>query len=374
MKKIQVNNKILCDAISIASKFCSKKSTLPILSSIKVDITENGECTLSSFNSENFISKRINIHNISNECMSFCINLENGLFAFLKTISSDELLSIEVDEQNIKIKHSKGVADFPIISSSEFPEPKRFEDSECNTVSISPILLKEYINNGKFFVSTDELRPVLCGLYFDIKDNHLNVCATDARRLYTDSNPYISEKEFSFIVSGGALSAINDIASLSSKDLLFEINQSNIRIKSDDCDIVCRNVEGRFPNFRAVVISDDAIKTKVRFVTQDFVSMLNRMSIVNKGTNRLLILDIKNGKCNVMSEDVDYNKKNVENIECEIKGEDVKIGLNTEYLLNMVQTIDNDKFVMYIAESSRPILIREQTKPNKTLLLTPMTL
>jgi DNA polymerase-3 subunit beta len=223
-------------------------------------------------------------------------------------------------------------------------------------------------------VSADELRPVMCGLYFDIKDNHLNVCATDARRLYTDSNPYISEKEFSFIVSGGALSAINDIASLSSKDLLFEINQSNIRIKSDDCDIVCRNVEGRFPNFRAVVISDDAIKTKVRFVTQDFISMLNRMSIVNKGTNRLLILDINNGKCNVMSEDVDFNKKNVENIECEIKGEDVKIGLNTEYLLNMVQTIDNDKFVMYIAESNRPILIREQTKPNKTLLLTPMTL
>mgnify|MGYP002514242220 CR=1 FL=1 len=104
MKKIQVNNKILCDAISIASKFCSKKSTLPILSSIKVDITENGECTLSSFNSENYISKRINIQNISNECMSFCINLKNGLFAFLKTISSDELLSIDVDEQNIKIK------------------------------------------------------------------------------------------------------------------------------------------------------------------------------------------------------------------------------------------------------------------------------
>lgn len=369
MKRLDVNSALLCSVFSKASVFC-KKSTTPILETVKVKVLKD-VCILSSYDGENFILYRLPICCTDETDFSFCIPMQSGFLLFLKTLGNQSI-SLFIEGDTLKLRYKdRNMSKFPILDSSNFIEPKEVEGGHY--VQINPEHIKNFLSSGKAFTSSDELRPIMGGVYLEVKDNKLTSSATDAHKLYVDSVDFENSEELSFIINQNAISAIVEMANgVKDGELLdFYVCNNNISITSNDCRIVCRNIEGRFPNFRAVIPNESNVVTKVRFVTSDFISLLNRMVIVTKGTKPLIKINIENGACKITCEDVDFNRKNEEVVECEVKGENMIIGLDASSLLSLVSNVQNEKFVMYIFAPDIPITIKEQGK-NKVLLLSPM--
>lgn len=372
MKKIIVECSLLSSAIAKASRFCPKKPMIPIMGCLKIDINED-KCTLLSFDNENSISYTFNVENYDERNFSFCMPMNQGVESFLKTLGT-EVIALIVDENNtsINIQYSKGASEFPIMPSSEFMMPTPNVEYE-HSFQVKGEVINRFINNGKGFCSSDELRPIMCGAYLEVRNSELTICTTDAHQMFVDKDNCTSTSDFSFVINQSVFPAVCDVAN-NNEYLTFEIGERNISISSEDTIITCRSVEGRFPNFRAVIPDISKANTRVRFVTKGFISAVNRVAITAQTINPVCVLDIKDSTCETSSEDLDYNKKSKEKVDCEVKGNDLKIGLNAKSLSNMLSVIDNEKFVMYITESNKPIILMEQDKPNKILLITPMVL
>lgn len=371
MKRLDVNSALLSSVFSKASVFC-KKNTTPILETVKVEVKKD-VCILSSYDGENFISCELPICCTEETDFSFCIPMQSGFLPFLKTLGNQSI-SLFIEGDTLKLRYKdRNMSKFPILDSSNFIEPILVEGG--HSVQVNFEHLKNFLSIGKAFTASDTLRPVLNGIYLEVKDNKLTSSATDSRKLYVDSVDFLNSEEFSFIINQNAFSAIIEMANSIKEGELLDVYvcENNVSLKSNNCNIICRNIEGRFPNVRVVIQDESNALTKVRFVTNEFISLLNRMIIVTKGTKPLIKINIENGACKITCEDVDFNRKNEEVVECEVKGENMTIGLDASSLLSLVSNVQNEKFVMYIFAPNKPITIKEQGK-NKVMLLSPMVL
>ncbi len=370
MKRLDVNSALLYSVMSKVSVFC-RKNTNPSLECIKADILED-TCVLSSSDSENFISYKLPIFATEEVNFSFCIPMNSGFLPFLKTLGNQSI-SLFIEDGTLKLRYrDRNISKFPILDTSNFIEPK--QTGEGSLIQINPKHIKNFLTSARVFTSNDDLRPIMSGIYLETKDNKLTCSATDACKLFVDSIDFENNaNETSLIINKNAVSAICEMTNEMKEDELLDFNvcDNNISINSKNCLIICRKIEGRFPNFRAVIPDDNNVVTKVRFVTSEFISLLNRMVIVTKGIKPLIKINIDNGTCKITCEDIDFNRSNEEIVECEVKGENITIGLDATLLLTLMSCIENEKFVMYIFAQNRPITIKEQGK-NKVLLLTPM--
>jgi len=327
-------------------------NTLPILDNFLFDL-DGKSLTVSASDLETTISSKLEVE--SNENGSVCIPARL-LLDTLKTFP-EQPLTFSVEENNtIEISSNHGKYALAYANGEDFP--KAIELSDASVTVIKGDILATAIHKTIFAAGNDDLRPVMSGVFFQFSDEDLTFVATDAHKLVKYTRSDIKAKQAAeFIMPKKPLNLIKGILSGSEEEVTIEYNESNAKFTFDNTEMVCRLIDGKYPNYEAVIPKENPNKLSI---DRDlFLNSVRRVSIFSNKTTHQIRLKVAGAELNVSAEDIDYSNKADERLTCDYQGDDMQIGFNSRFLTEMLSNLTSDTISL------------EMSLPNRAGILTP---
>ena len=271
-----------------------------------------------------------------------------------------ETYSIEISSDNGRYKLSgENATDFPKVPAVK----------NSSSVDISSDVLGRAISSTIFAASTDELKPAMTGVYLSLTEKSGTFVATDGHRLIRFRRADIaSDGNNTLILPRKALMLLK--ASLPSENTVVnvEFNASNAFFSFNNVKMICRLIDERFPDYEnAIPVSNP---NKLSINRGDFLNSIKRISIYANKTTYQVRLKITGSDLQVSAEDLDFSNEANERLSCEYEGEDMEIGFNAKFLIEMLNNLDCEVIDLKMSAPNRAGLITPSDKnDNEDILM-----
>jgi len=370
--KFIVSSSLLYKEIQVLGGIINSSNTLPILDNFLFEINNN-KLVLSSSDLESTMTSQIEIESTSTDKIAISAKL---LTDILKTFSEQPLTFIKTDNNTIEISANNGKYSLAYLNGDEFP--KQVEILDAHETVINGSDLGNAINSTIFASGTDDLRPVMSGVFFQFNSESLKFVATDAHKLVKfETTEYTASEVSEFIMPKKPLQILKGILQTVDSDLTIQHNDSNAKFIFDKSSITCRLIDGKFPNYEAVIPKDNP--NVLTIDRQLFLNSARRVSIFSNKTTNQVRLKLAGSLLNISAEDFDFSNKADENLECQYSGDDIQIGFNSKFLIEMLNNLDSDMITLSMSHPNRAGIIRPliesgESKESITMLVMPVML
>ena len=268
--------------------------------------------------------------------------------------------SVEISSDNGRYKLSgENATDFPRVPSV----------SDGYSVNISSEVLGMAISNTIYATSNDELRPSMTGVFLKLDENNTTFVATDSHRLIRYRRvDIVSDMAHNMIIPRKALTLLK--ATLPSKitNVAIEFNTSNAFFDFNRVKMICRLIDERYPDYENVIPADN--ENNITIGKAELLSSLKRIAIYANKTTHQVRLKITGSELMISSEDLDFSNEANERLVCEHDGEDIEIGFNAKFLIEMLGNISSDQITFKLSAPNRAGLIEPSNKnENEDILM-----
>lgn len=350
--KFIVSSSYLLKQLQILGGVINNTNTLPILDNFLFDLKQ-GELTVSASDLETTMSAKLSVESDSEGKIAVPAKL---LLETLKTFPEQPLTFVAEDNNTIELSSNHGKYALAYADGEEFPKPVELEDP--SSTIIEGDILATAISKTIFASGNDDLRPVMSGVFFQFSTDGLTFVATDAHKLVKYSREDVTASQAAeFIMPKKPLTLLKNILAGSESEVLIEYNESNAKFTFDDTQLVCRLIDGKYPNYEAVIPRENPNKLVIE--RNQFLSSVRRVSIFSNKTTHQVRLKIAGAELNISAEDVDYSNKAEERLTCAYQGDDMQIGFNSRFLTEMLNNLTSDEVQL------------EMSLPNRAGILTP---
>jgi DNA polymerase-3 subunit beta len=366
MINFSINKTAFLNNLRITKQAISGKITIPTLSKIKIDVSEEG-INLTGSNGqisiENFISK--NDENAGMLITSFgSILLEASFFESVVNNLPEIAFDFKEIEQN-QVVLTSGQSEITLKGLDVEMYPRIQEMVTENPLKIKAGLLKEIFNDTAFAVSTQESRPILTGLHLTLTDNKiLKSVATDSHRMA--QRVIILDKlseDFDLVLPNKSVTSFKSVFSEDEDELDIFISNNQILIRNESISFYTRLVEGNYPDTDRLIPSDDSYKVDLTFDVSNLRHTMDRAKLLSNAT--------KNGTVKLMIADekviATVNSPEVGSVHEEITplalfGEDLTISFNPQYLIDALKVIQEPEVRIRFISPVRPFTITPKSE------------
>ncbi|APG64878.1 DNA polymerase III subunit beta [Tenacibaculum todarodis] len=351
--KFIVSSSQLLKQLQVLGGVINSNNTLPILDNFLLELSEN-ELKISASDLETTMSSIVAVESTDEGAIAVNARL---LLDTLKTFPDQPLTFKTEGESTIEISSDQGKYDMAFFGAEEFP--KAVELPSPSKTLVPAHILGTAISKTIFASGNDDLRPVMSGVFFQFSSNSLTFVATDAHKLvkYTRTD-VTADKTAEFIMPKKPLNLLKGILSGSEEEVSIEYNDSNAKFTFDNTVLVCRLIDGKYPNYEAVIPKENPNKLTVDRAS--FLNSVRRVSIFSSKTTHQIRLKMAGTELNISAEDLDYANKADERLSCDYQGDDMQIGFNSRFLSEMLSNLN-----------ANDVLI-EMSLPNRAGILTPI--
>ncbi len=351
--KFIVSSTYLLKQLQVLGSVINSSNTLHILDNFLFELDHN-QLKVSTSDLE---TTMISVLEINSESVGSIAVPARLLLDTLKNLP-DQPLTFTVQENNtIEISSDSGKYILAYLAGEEFPKAE--ELTEPTTTVVPGHVLATAVSKTIFATGNDDLRPVMSGVYFQFSPNGLIFVATDAHKLvkYTRTD-ITAESEANFIMPKKPLNILKNILMSMDTDVKIEYNESNAKFSFENITLICRLIDGKYPNYDAVIPKENP--NKLTLSRTQFLSSVRRVAIyANKSTHQIR-LKIAGLELNIMAEDLDYSNKADERLSCSYQGDDMQIGFNARFLMEMLNNLQSNEIML------------EMSLPNRAGILTPI--
>jgi DNA polymerase-3 subunit beta len=254
----------------------------------------------------------------------------------------DQPVTFSIDESTYSIEISSDNGRYKLSGENATDFPKVPSVSNDFSAAISSEVLARAINNTIFATSSDELRPAMTGVYVNLGEKNTTFVATDGHRLVRYRRSDVkSDNGNAIIIPRKALNLLKATLPSENTDVTIDFNMSNAFFKFGNIRMICRLIDERFPDYENVIPSASTIKMTIN--RNDFLGSLKRISIYANKTTHQVRLKITGSELQVSAEDLDFSNEANERLSCEHEGEDIEIGFNAKFLIEMLSNLDTDQ-------------------------------
>lgn len=365
--KIQISTKTLADALTEVMPFASQKSPVAILKYAKIT-TKGNRVKIEANDAQSSIRKYVEAAEIDQDG-SFLIDIVD-VSALVNRCKGDEI-TLTIDNDTLTVKHSKGSAEFQVMRVDEYPNFDMPAD-DVTEITLPGTTFSECIAVAKNFVGTDELRPQMKAIYAYVKDGEFGYCATDTRKMVNDHNPVEGADgiDAGWYIEAFAFSALSK-ASNTAEDVVVKVTPTHVSYRFGNTIIQTLQTKGKFPDFNRVIPTSWAMECGID--KDDILDSLNR-AVLTCEKSRLVKLDISQMDMTISAENPTKLKKSSEQLQHNGCNGEIKIGMQADYLMTCVGVCRSSEVALRLTDSSRPMLIHQDAKPNMVILLMPMTI
>lgn len=266
-------------------------------------------------------------------------------------------VSFSIDERSKAIEMSTETGSFKNVGydADEFPKVASIEESK--TVKIPTAFLLRGLNKTHFATGNDEMRPVMMGVNMEFTPKGIIFVGTDAHKLvkYVYKGTIV-EDEDSIILPKKPMNLLrSNLAGVEGEEVSIEYNLKNVRFTIDNFTMTSRLVNGKYPNYEAVIpINNPNILVVDR---SSFLNTLKRVSIYANQSTLQVRLGISGNAMQMSAEDIDYANAGMEHLTVNYSGEDMEIGFNSKFLIEMLQNMDSEQVQIEMSSPGRAGII-----------------
>ena len=368
-----VSSSILSSRLQTISRVINSKNTIPVLDCILFEL-EGNKLTLTASDPENTLNTSIEVVDCS-EDFSFAISAKI-LIDSLKEISEQPLrFEVKKDTLETTIYYQNGKYSLVGQNADEYPGAAVLGEGAV-AISVPTKVLSSGISCSLFATADDEVRPVMCGVYFDFTPESITLVASDGHKLVRCRDYSVTGADKSaFILPKKPATLL--------KNLLGKDEQDEVSVEFDgrfaifdmgDYRLVCRLFDGRYPNYNSVIPQNNPHKLTVDRVA--LISTLRRVAIFSSQVS-LIKLHIEDNKVVISAQDTDFSTSAEESIACSYEGASMNIGFRASFLIDILNNTPGQDVVIELADPSRAgvIVPAEQVgKQELLMLLMPMML
>ncbi|MEL6483398.1 MAG: DNA polymerase III subunit beta [Bacteroidota bacterium] len=350
--KFIVSSTYLLKNLQVLGGVINNSNTLPILDNFLFDLKQN-QLTVSASDLETTMSSVLEVDSDAEGTIAVPARL---LLDTLKTFAEQPLTFIVEDNNTVEISSNHGKYALAYADGAEFP--KAVEVSNPSSTTLMGDILATAINKTIFAAGNDDLRPVMSGVFFQFSTEQLTFVATDAHKLVKYQRTDVKANELAeFIMPKKPLNLLKGILSGSESEVVIEYNESNAKFIFDNTELICRLIDGKYPNYEAVIPKENP--NVLTIARNQLLGSVRRVSIYSNKTTHQIRLKIAGAELNISAEDVDYSNKAEERLSCAYQGDDMQIGFNSRFLIEMLGNLSSDEVSL------------EMSLPNRAGILTP---
>ena len=347
--KFTVSSSALLSLLATTGKVISNKNTLPILDYFLMEL-KGEELTVTTSDLETTIIGHLKVESVERE----------GVIAAPAKLMLDSLkefpempLEFEVNDSTweIKVKWTSGSLSIPGASAVSYPAMPAI-GAEHKDILLDVDMLIAGINKTIFATADDELRPVMNGVYFNFEQGKLTFVATDAHKLVRSMVECLDvDFNASFILPKKPANLLKGVLLKEEEPIRVMFDAKNVTFELKNHKLVCRLIEGNYPNYNAVIPSANPNKVLV-----DRVELLNgikRVAVCSNPTTNLIRMDIASNRISLAAQDIDFSVSANETISCSYDGNPVTIGFKSTFLVEILSNIDTPTVMIELADSTR---------------------
>lgn len=280
----------------------------------------------------------------------------------LKTFA-EQPLTVTIDNETLAIEISAGDGKFKLTGhkSDEFPTTPVIDDA--TTVKLNSEVLRSAFNKTLFATGNDELRPVMSGVFCEMSPEDLTFVATDAHKLVRYKRKDASAGAVaSFILPKKPLNQLKNVLP-DDAEVLIEYDQTNAFFSYDKVNLICRLIDGKYPNYDAVIPKDNPNTLTIE--RSPLINSIRRVALyANQSTNQVR-LKISGKELTLSAEDVDYANEAKERLTCNYEGEDMEIGFNSKFLMEMLNNLDSTNVKLELSAPNRAGILMPVDQENE---------
>jgi len=376
--KFIVSSADLLSHLQAISRVINSKNSLPILDNFLLELNGN-VLKMTASDIETTLITSMEVENADGDGK---VAVASRLLLDTLREFPEQPLTFTINDQNLAmvITSANGSYNFIGQNGDEYPRLPLLQD-DAKTLALAVTQLSAGISKTLFCTADDELRPVMNGVFFDIEKDGLTMVATDAHKLVRYKTNFTSvslgegEEKTSFILPKKPAIMLKNILPKESGEVEVKFDAKNAYFKLANYTMICRQVEGRFPNYNGVIPKTNAYKIII-----DRVSLLNalkRVSVFSNQASNLVKLDFNSNQIHISAQDIDFSISAEETINCQFEGDPIKIGFKSSFLIEILGNINSSDVIMELTDPSRAGLIlpfENEENEDILMLLMPMLL
>jgi DNA polymerase-3 subunit beta len=364
--KFDVSSSALLARLQAISKVIASKNTLPILDSFLFHLQGN-KLILTASDVETRLVTTVDVMNVEGEGL-FAVSAKMLLEPLKKLPEQPLTFDINDDNLEIFIYFENGKYNFIGQKGDTYPQQKPLNDMSFTLTMESQVLLGG-VNRALFATGEDELRPIMNGIFFDIQQDSVTFVASDGHKLARLRNKGIkSEEAASFILSKKPANLLKSILAKNAEPVKIQFDENRANITTNNFEMVCRLIEGRYPNYNSVIPQDNPNKLTIDRLL--LLSALERVAVFSNPASSLVKLQLSGDLIVISAQDIDFSTSAEEKISCQYSGMDMSIGFRGNFLIEMLSNINASEVVLALADPSRAgVIVPVEDEENEELLM-----
>ena len=367
--RFSLSSSALSSRLLSLSRVINNKNSLPILSCFLFQVKDN-VLTITASDSENVMKTTIELseHDGDGE---FAVQSQTILDAVKELPEQPLTLNVNLDEHVIYLTYQNGSYHFPVQSAEEYPREQEMGE-DASKFALDAQVLSSAISRSLFAAAQDELRPVMNGIYINLAPGALTFVGTDAHKLVKYESEAENEVGASFILPKKPANLLKSVLLKEDDAIEMSFDSKNALFKLKSHTLVCRLIEGNYPNYNAVIPSNNPNKVLVDRI--ELVNGIKRVAVCSNPTTNLIRMDIGDNRINLTAQDIDFSVSANETISCSYDGEEITIGFKSTFLVEILSNMDTPTVVIELADSTRagvfkPVYDDKQTSSTLMLLM-----
>lgn len=367
--KFNVQSKSLYSQTSAVSKVINSKNPMPILNNFLLELSGN-VLTITASDIENTLTAKVPVLEAEGEGR-FCVDARR-LTDLLKSMP-DIGITFDIDDESLAIQVSyngdKGKFDFVGVNGDEYPTPQVATDANAVNFKVPSNQILNGIDNTLFAVGNDTLRPMMMGIYWDIKPDDFTFVATDTRKLVRYRNSIAAPGvTVSCIVPTKPSQVIKNILPRD-VEVSVSIDERRALLETEDLSFSCQLLKGNFPDYNRVIPQTNPYHLTID--RTQFLSALRRVSVFGDQGQNLVKLRITPNEVTVKAVDNNYCTRAVESVPCDFNHDEMVIGFSAAYVMEIFSTMNTEEVNVALHNPSLPGVFSpgEQSEGTDLLML-----
>lgn len=364
--KFIVSSTSLFSHLQAISRVINSKNSLTILDCFLIEM-QDGTLSMTASDNETTLSTSIEVSDYEGEGC-FAVSSKTLLEA-LKEIPEQPLsFQINMDNLEITVEYLNGKYSMMGQNADEYPQAPSLGDNAVQVTMAADTLLAG-VNRCIFATADDELRPVMNGIYFDITTESITLVASDGHKLVRNKTFMArGDEKATFILPKKPANLLKNLLPKEEGDVQIGFDDKNAMFTMENYRMVCRLIEGRYPNYNSVIPSNNPHKATVD--RGSFISALRRVSVFSSQASSLIKLSLSENQMKISAQDIDFSTSAEETLACQYDGTNMSIGFKSSFLIDILNNIAAQEVIIELADPSRAgVIVPEQQEDNEDLLM-----
>lgn len=364
--KFIVSSTSLLSHLQAISRVINSKNTLPIMDCFLFNL-QDGTLSITASDTETTMVTSIEVTE-SDSDGRFAI-VARTLLDVMKEIPEQPLtFNLNPNTLEITVQYMNGQYTVMGQNADEYPQPATLGDNAVHANIPADVLLNG-INRALFATADDELRPVMNGIYFDITPDDITMVASDGHKLVRNKNLSVKGSEkAAFILPKKPANLLKNVLTKEENSVSIDFDDRNAVITLEKYRMVCRLIEGRYPNYNSVIPQNNPYKITIDRAV--LLSALRRVSVFSSQSSSLVKLRMGDNKLVISTQDLDFSTSAEETLVCQYEGNPMSIGFKAPFLIDILNNLPGQDVIIELADPSRAgVIVPAEQEENCDLLM-----